>query len=54
MTSQQNFILDVYDSLGKFDTMGVTSRTGISIIFYIKKCDKKDITKTIDPFQLRL
>ena len=45
MTSQQNFILDVYDSLGKFDTMGVTSRTGISIIFYIKNVIKKILQK---------
>ena len=27
---------DVYDSWGKLCTMGVTSRTGISVIFYIK------------------
>ena len=38
-------LLDVDDSLGKFGTIGVTSRTGIGIIFYIKKGDKKDITK---------
>ena len=34
-------ILDVYDSRGKLDTMGVTSRTGINTIFYIKKVIKK-------------
>ena len=33
--------LDVYDSWGKSGTMGVTSRTGISMIFYIKKVIKK-------------
>ena len=33
--------LDVYDSWGKLDTMGVTSRTGISMIFYIKRVIKK-------------
>ena len=33
--------LDVYDSWGKLGTMGVTSRTGISMIFYIKKVIKK-------------
>ena len=37
--------LDVYDSWGKLGTMVVTSRTGISIIFYIKKVIKKDIAK---------
>ena len=31
----------VYDSLGKLGTMSVNSRTGISIIFYIKKVIKK-------------
>ena len=30
-------LLDVYDSYGKLGTMGVTSRIGISMIFYIKK-----------------
>ena len=38
-------LLDVYDSLGKLGTMGFTSRTGISILFYTKIGDKKDITK---------
>ena len=33
-------LLDVYDAFGKFGTMGVTSRTGISIIFYIKMAVK--------------
>ena len=33
--------LDVYDSWGKINTMGVTSTTGISMIFYIKKVFKK-------------
>ena len=56
MVSQQNFkhfskevtlfLLDVFDSWGKLDTMGVTSRTGISMMFYIKNGDcKKDIAK---------
>ena len=35
-------LLDVLkDSWGKLDTMGVTCRTGISMIFYIKKMIKK-------------
>ena len=34
------FVLDVYDSWEKLGTMGVTSRTGISMIIY-----KKYITK---------
>ena len=34
-------LLDVYESWEKFGTMGVTSRTGISMIFYIKKVIKK-------------
>ena len=34
-------LLDVYDSWGKLGTMGVTSRTGISMIFYIKKLIKR-------------
>ena len=34
-------LLDVYDSWGKLGTMSVTSRTGISMIFYIKKLMKK-------------
>ena len=34
-------LLFVYGSLGKLGTMSVTSRTGISIIFYIKKVIKK-------------
>ena len=34
-------LLDVYDSWGKLGTMGVTSRTGISMTFYIKKVIKK-------------
>ena len=32
------------DSRGKLDTMGITSRTGISMIIYIKS-DKKDLAK---------
>ena len=34
-------LLDVYDSWEKLGTMGVTSRRGISMIFYIKKMIKK-------------
>ena len=34
--SNEHFI-DVYNSWGNLDTIGVTSRTGISMIFYIKK-----------------
>ena len=34
-------LLDVYDSWGKLGTMGVTSRTRIIMIFYIKKVIKK-------------
>ena len=34
-------LLDVYDSWGNLGTMGFTSRTGISMIFYIKKVIKK-------------
>ena len=34
-------LLDVYDSWGKLGTMGVTSRTGIRMIFCIKKVAKK-------------
>ena len=34
-------LLDVYESWGKFGTMGVTFRTGISMIFYVKKVIKK-------------
>ena len=34
-------LLDVYDSWGKLGTIGVTSGTGISMIFYIKKVIKK-------------
>ena len=45
-------LLDVYDSCGKFDTMGVTSRTGINIIFLYKKSDKKDIAKLYTHFNL--
>ena len=30
-------LLDIYDSSGKLDTVGVTSRTGFCMIFYIKK-----------------
>ena len=33
--------LDVCGSCGKLNTMGVTSRTGIKLIFYIKKMIKK-------------
>ena len=34
--------LDVLtDPWGKLGTMGIASRTGISIIFYLKKSDKK-------------
>ena len=46
-------LLDVYNSWGKLGTIGVTSRTGISPIFYIKKV-KNIYCKTIYPFQLRL
>ena len=35
-------LLNVYDSWGKFDTIGVTSRTGIIYATY-KKGDKRDI-----------
>ena len=34
-------LLDVYDSWGKLVIIGVTSRTGISMIFCIKKVKKK-------------
>ena len=34
-------LLDVYNSWGKLCIVGVTSRTGISMIFYIKKVLKK-------------
>ena len=34
-------LLDVYDYWGKLGTMGVTSRTGISMIFNIKMVIKK-------------
>ena len=34
-------LLDVYDCLGILSIMGVTSRTGISIIFYVIKVIKK-------------
>ena len=34
-------LLDVYDSWENLGTIGVTSRTGISMIFYIKKVVKK-------------
>ena len=44
--------LDVYDSWRRLGTMGVTSRTGISMIFYKKVIQK--YCKTMDPFQLRL
>ena len=33
-------LLDVYDFCGKLGTMGVTSRTGINMIFYIRKLMK--------------
>ena len=33
--------LDAYDSWGKLGTLDVTSRTGISMIFYVKKLIKK-------------
>ena len=36
------FLLNVYDSLGKLGSMGVTSWTGIISAIY-KKGDKKDI-----------
>ena len=39
-------LLDVYDFWEKLSTTSFTSRTGLSIIFYIKK--------VIDPFQLRI
>ena len=35
--------LDVYDSWGKLGTMGITSRTGISMIYYIKKVIKRTL-----------
>ena len=38
-------LLDVYDSWGKLSTVGVTSRTGISIIFCIKKVIKRKLEK---------
>ena len=41
-------LLDAYEPWGKLGTMGVISRTGISMIFLIslyKKGDKKDIAK---------
>ena len=34
-------LLDVYDSWGKIGPIGVTSGTGINMIFYIKKVMKK-------------
>ena len=37
-------LLDVYDSLGKFGTISVTSRTGVISATY-KKGDKRDIEK---------
>ena len=46
-------LLDVYNSQGKLGTIGVTSRTIFSTIFYIKKV-KNIYCKTIYPFQLRL
>ena len=58
MTLQQNFkntfqmkqlLLDVYNSWGKFGTIGVASKTGIIYLPYIKKIIKK-ILKTIDLF----
>ena len=41
-------LLDAYDPWVKLGTVGATSRTGISMIFFIilyKKGDKKDIVK---------
>ena len=60
MTLQQNFqknfsnelvsvLLDVYNSKGKLDTVGVASRTRIIYLPYIEKIIKK-ILQTIDPF----
>ena len=46
-------LLDVYEFWGKLGIMGVTSRTRVSMIFYIKKWQKR-YCKTIDSFQLRL
>ena len=43
--------LDVYDSWGKFDAMGVTSRTGIISVKY-QKGDKKDILQSTDPYTI--
>ena len=34
-------LLNVYESWRKLGTMGVTSRTGISMMFYMKKVIKK-------------
>ena len=45
-------LLDVYEFSGKLGTMGVTSRTEISMIFYVKKVIKR-YCKTINPLQLR-
>ena len=42
--------LDVYNSWEKLGTMGVTSRTGIIMILYIKKV----IKEILDAFQFRL
>ena len=37
------FLLDVYDFWGKLGTMRITSRTGINMIFYIKKVIKNTL-----------
>ena len=42
-------LLDVYDSCGKLGTMGVTSKTGIIYLSYIKKV-VKGILQTTDPY----
>ena len=38
-------LIDVHESWGKLATMGVISRTGIRVIFYIKMVIKKYIAK---------
>ena len=48
-------LLDAYDFWGKLGTMGVTSRTGISMMFFTilyEKGDKKDIAKLQTHFNL--
>ena len=41
-------LLDVFESWDKFDTMAISSRTGLMSVIY-KKIDKKTL-ETIDPF----